>query len=196
MTLRMVFLSLSSLLSLAFFPTANASCTSSFCRLTVDGAYEHLVVGRLVQVANDEEFEQVFHAAKQQGQWQQLPNTFSPYQQHVVLVSIAIAEQQAPVSLFLTREEYEAAPFNIGSLVRYRPHDPEREAPSSPEESQLYWGLTGCVAALCSPDDQACAQRYSKGVFSIKGQPVSFETGNIINANPVIDPTSLLPINP
>lgn len=168
-------------------------CPNDLCRLASDGAYEHLIVGKLVHVASDEELKQVFTWAKAQQQWQSLPADFTPYQHSVVLVSIQTTDSAKPVSVFLTREEYEAAPFELGAMVRYRPHNQEYPAPENPEERTLFYGLTGCVATLCAVEDKACQARYLSGVFNLQGQAINFADNTLIDEKITINPDSLIP---
>lgn len=178
---------------LSFSVLAAKSCPNNLCRLAADGAYANLIVGKLVHVATDEEFEQVFQWAKGQKQWQQLPDTFNSYQKYVSLVSIQAAADSKPISVFLTREEYDAAPFEIGALVRYRPHNDEWPAPETAEARILFYGLTGCVATLCAANDTACNARYLPGVYNMQGQAVDYSSNTVSSKTPLVDPDSLLP---
>lgn len=171
----------------------NAACSNNLCNLAADGAYEHFIIGELVHVASDAEFNEVFQQAKAQQKWQHLPNDFSYYQQSVKLVSIKFHKDNAPVSVFLTRNEYQAAPFELGALVRYRPHNNDWEAPQNREERALFYGLTGCVATLCAKSDKDCQRRYPTGVFNLQGHPLDFISNQKLNNQTSIDPISLLP---
>ena len=177
----------------SFNVLAAKSCPDDLCRLAADGAYANLIVGKLVHVATNEEFEQVFHWAKRQKQWQHLPDTFDSYQKYVSLVSIQTTTDSKPIAVFLTREEYDAAPFEIGSLVRYRPHNDEWPAPESAEARILFYGLTGCVATLCAANDAACNARYLPGVYTLQGRAVDYSSNTVSSEKLLVDSDSLLP---
>ncbi|MFY9180090.1 MAG: hypothetical protein WAO12_09985 [Venatoribacter sp.] len=183
-------------LLLLFLHSAQAletPCLNSLCQLATDGAYENLIVGKLVHVASDTEFQQVFDWAKSQEKWQHLPTDFAHYQQSVKLVSIQFSDTAQPVSVFLTKNEYDAAPFEPGAMVRYRPHNNDWEAPQNEEERTLFYELTGCVATICAASDQPCQARYVSGVFNLTGQAIQPFSNAILSPDIIIDPVSLLP---
>lgn len=174
--------------------SAGAACPNNLCDLATDGAYDNLVIGELVHVASDEELKQVFHWAKSHGRWQTLAVAFPPYLKEVKLVSIKTRVSAHPTTLFMTRKEYDASPLVVGQLVRYKPHDPDWEAPDDPQLRRLFYGLTGCVAMLCAKNADQCKGRYLTGVFSTQGEPLNPVTGQRLPDVGRINPQSLLPI--
>src|SRR5699024_7649578 len=129
------------------------------------------------------------------GYWQTLPDSFAPYLRDVKLVTISPSGQRVLMKVFMARSEYEAAPLVVGDLVRYKPHDGSREAPSDPTAKRLFHGLTGCVATLCSQADISCQSRYRPGVFTPGGRQVNRKTGNLLADGIRIDPVSLQPVS-
>lgn len=182
---------LAALLLWSFSSFAWATCPSHLCNLATDGAYDKLVVGKLVHVATDNELKQVFHWAKTHGRWASLPSSFPLYLQGVKLVSIQPSTNTAPVTVFMTREEYDTAPLVVGDLVRYKPHDANWEAPKDPEQKRIFYGLTGCVATLCSAASGDCKRHYRKGFFTTSGVQVDWVTGKPLPGGTDIDPVSL-----
>jgi hypothetical protein len=176
-------------------PAASANCSHHLCNFATDGAYDAIVVGKLVHVASDRELEQVFKWAKAHGYWKQLPSIFAVYQHGVKLVSIKTSAKAAPVTVFMERAEYAAAPLAIGALVRYKPHDPDWEAPKNRAQRRLFYGLTGCVATLCSRTDGRCRHQYQTGVFSTDGQQLNPATGKTAAGGARINPISLRPVS-
>lgn len=166
--------------------------------MLIDGAYPHLVIGRLAHVGTDADTQRVYRWAKAHSYWQSLPNSPAPYLHDVKLVTIALprALAERPVTVFMQVEEYADAPLVVGDLVRYSPHTAAHEPPpkADADELALYHGLTGCVATLCAHDDAACLKRYRQGVFTkAQGTPVNPQTGALITGGVSIDPVSLLP---
>ena len=200
---------ISALLAFAFLlsiPSARAAgsdpsphCTVDHCGLLADGAYSNLVIGRLDDVGTDADMTQIFRWAKAHGYWKNLPAAVQPYLRDVKLVTIAVPEGMAgrPVTLFMLKTEYASAPYHVGDLVRYAPHDAAHDetAQGGPADLALFHGLTGCVATLCQKGDGACFKRYRQGAFSTThGQQVSLATGHLMPEGARIDPVSLLPV--
>lgn len=199
------------LLALAFLlasPAAHAAgndpspldCGAGQCGVLGDGAYSNLVIGRLDFVGTAADMTQVLHWAKAHGYWKTLPASTEPYVRDVQLVTIAVPKGMAsqPITLFMLRTEYDSAPYHVGDLVRYAPHDAAHDetAQGSPADLALFHGLTGCVATLCQKGDGACLARYRQGAFTTAhGQQVSLTTGHRVHGGAQIDPISLLPIH-
>ena len=173
-----------------------AVCPSHLCNLATDGAYDKLISGELVHVATDDELKQVYHWAKSHGRWAALPSAFPLYLQGTKLVSIKSPDSKEPISVFMAREEYDAAPLIVGDLVRYKPHDPNWEAPKDPEQKRIFYGLTGCVATLCSAGSGTCKSRYRQGFFTTTGVQIDGAQGKSMAKGARIDPLSLLPLSP
>lgn len=197
---------LSALLAFAFLlsiPSARAAgsdpsphCTVDHCGLLADGVYTNLVIGRLDDVGNEADMARVFQWAKAHGYWKNLPAAVQPYLRDVKLVTIA-GESGHPVTLFMLQTEYASAPYHVGDLVRYAPHDAAHDetAQGGPADLALFHGLTGCVATLCQKGDAACFKRYRQGAFTTAhGQQINLATGHLIPEGARIDPVSLLPV--
>lgn len=123
-----------------------------------------------------------FRWAKAHGYWKSLPDSMGSYLRDVKLVTIAVPKSIAdhPVTLFMLQTEYASAPYHVGDLVRYAPHDAAHDeaAKGSPADLALFHGLTGCLATLCQKGDTACFKRYRQGAFSsTRGQQISLVTG-------------------
>lgn len=201
----------SALLALAFFlasPTIHAAstnpalrrCGNHECGLFADGAYANLVIGRLDHVGTAVDMTTAFHWAKAYGYWKHLPASVQPYLRDVKLVTIAVPQGLAiqRVTLFMLQTEFHAAPYHVGDLVRYAPHDAAHDetAAGSPADLALFHGLTGCLATLCQQGDKVCLARYRQGAFTTThGQAVSLKTGRLIHGGARIDPTSLLQVH-
>jgi hypothetical protein len=139
----------------------------------------------------------VFQWAKTHGYWKSLPASVTPYTTGVKLVTIKMPGVAHPVTVFMQQEEFESAPYVVGDLVRYTPHDGLREIPpGDADHLALYHGLTGCVATLCRLEDGECFRRYLSGVFTkAHGKPVDLKSGAIKSNGIQIDPVSLLPVH-
>lgn len=169
------------------------ACPNELCRLAADGAFDKFVVGEIVHVANESEFQTVLKAAKQQNYWQNLPDDFSIYAEAAQLISIKFSSTEPPVSLFMLRKEFNAAPLSVGDFVRYRPHNLEWEIPRSPAENALFAKLTGCIAQLCGVSDQDCAKQYKPGIYALDGSAYDLAGNLLPNISP-INPETLKPI--
>ena len=173
-------------------------CSDNQCGLRADGAYANLVIGRLEYVGSAADMATVFHWAKAHRYWKNLPLSAESYLRDVQLVTISVPKRLSsqPVTLFMLQSEYAAAPYHVGDLVRYAPHDAAHDeaAKGSPAYLALFHGLSGCVATLCQKNDKACFARYRQGAFNTThGQSLDLETGRLIQGGIRIDPTSLLP---
>ncbi len=186
-------------LSVSIRACADASvCELEHCGLYADGTYPNLVIGTLTHIGTDEEMQQVFHWAKSHGFWKALPDSVDPYRRDLKLVTQTLPPDQGgkTITLIMQREEYKAAPYAVGDLVRYAPHDHAHEAArGGADDIALFHGLSGCVATLCRKGDPACAQPYTQGVFdAARGTPINIATGKSTPGHR-IDPTSLLPVH-
>lgn len=175
-------------------------CSADHCDLLVDGAYPQLVIGRLAHEGTPADMDAVFHWAKTHGYWKSLPTSMPPYLRDVQLVTIEVPKGEAsqPVTLFMLRTEFTAAPYHVGDLVRYAPHDAAHDeaVTGSADDLALFHKLTGCVAVLCQQGDGACMARYQQGAFRhTDGQQVSLATGQPVSPSARIDPVSLLPLH-
>jgi len=181
-------------------PSPLPPCNVNHCGLLADGAYPHLVIGRLAHVGTPADMDQVFHWAKAHGYWESLPASITPYLRDVQMVTIDVPKGKAsqPVTLFMLHTEFTAAPYHVGDLVRYAPHDTEHDeaATGGADDLALFHKLTGCVAVLCRKGDGACLARYRQGVFRhADGRQISLATGQPATAGAHIDPVSLLPLH-
>ncbi len=173
-------------------------CAANHCGLFSDGAYPNLVIGKLAHIGTDEEMKQVYQWAKSHGYWQNLPNSADPYFHDLKLVTITLPPGQGngTITVIMQKEEFNSAPYVVGDLVRYSPHDAVHEAPKgSVDAITLFHKLSGCVATLCRQGDATCAKSYQDGVFNTtQGIPVSLKTGQEVDGTR-INPLSLLPIH-
>lgn len=174
-------------------------CSADRCGLLVDGAYPQLIIGRLASVGTPADMNQIFHWAKTHGYWKSLPVSITPYLRDVQMVTIDVPKGAAsqPVTLFMLRTEFTAAPYHVGDLVRYAPHDAAHDeaATGSADDLALFHNLTGCVAVLCQKGDGTCFARYRQGAFRhTDGQQISTTSGLLVSPSTRIDPVSLLPL--
>lgn len=175
--------------------TAYAGCKTTYCSLaTTKGVYPNIVVGKLVHVASDKEMASVVRWVKANGDWQNLPDSPKTYQRYLKMVTIDPGSKSKPLTVFMMQREYDAAPLRIGDLVRYHVHDPEWEAPKIPASRTLYYGLTGCVATLCTKTDKQCSAGFQAGVFNPEGAQINPVTGETVPKGTVINPISMRPI--
>lgn len=173
-------------------------CTTHRCGLLTDGAYTNLIIGTLTHVGSADDMRRVYHWAKTHGYWKSLPASPAPYLRDIKLVTIDVASSKSPrpVTVFMQQTEYASAPYVVGDLVRYSPHDLAHESPQGNADGlALYHGLTGCVATLCRQSDPACFKRYRQGVFTKpQGMQIDLQSGETLPDGEHIDPHSLLPI--
>lgn len=170
---------------------AEESC-GDLCRLASNKAFDKFVIGSVVHVADADELHTVFSQAKARGYWQTLPQNFSIYPETVRLVSIRFSPQESPVSLFMMRNEFDAAPLNVGDFVRYRPHDLAWESPDNPEQEALFTDLTGCIALLCAKEDAACREEFATGIYALDGKAYNLQGEALAKVLPV-HPETLKP---
>lgn len=172
-----------------------AACEAGYCNLaTSEGVYQKIVIGKLVHIASDAEMAKVVHRARAHGYWQDLPDAAAPYQRDIKMVTIAPSNGAEPLTVFMMQREFEAAPLSVGALVRYHPHDPDWVPPENPVSRALYYGLTGCVATLCAEHDNGCQSQFKTGVFTLQGQQISPDSGEILAHGITINPISLRPV--
>lgn len=173
-------------------------CSAKHCNLAADGAYTQLVIGRVAHLGTTEDLQQVYHWAQSHGYWKSLPKDEAAYLRDVKLIAIAVPSRSGDrtITVFMQQDEFVAAPFAVGDLVRYSPHSASHEVPKgNGDDLALYHGLTGCVATLCRQGEAACFKRYRLGVFTkAEGLPIDPETGAIEKNGVRINPLSLLPI--
>lgn len=176
---------------------AAVACSGTHCGLLTDGAYKNYVIGTLTHIGTKADLKRVYHWARTHGYWKRLPHSTAPYLKYVELVTITPSGKPGarPVTVFMQRSEFNAAPYTEGDLVRYTPHTSDLEAPKGhPDGMKLFHGLTGCVATLCSQTDKPCLSQYRMGLFTKHdGKAISLKTGRILKNDPGIDPVSLLP---
>jgi hypothetical protein len=183
-------------------PNAGSSslCKADRCGLLVDGAYSNLVIGKTGIIGTSTDMHKVYHWAKTHGYWKSLPATIEPYLRDIKLVTIIVPHSllRHPVTVFMQQDEFAAATFHAGDLIRYSPHDAEHEAASkgNAEDLALFHGLSGCIEVLCRKGDITCFKRYPQGAFTIThGEQINLATGALMPHGIRIDPISLLPID-
>lgn len=179
--------------SMAFSSPMN--CESDQCGLQVDGAYPDYVIGTLTHIGTDADMKRVFRWAKHHGYWKSLPTSAGPYLKRLQLMTIApdSSRQAASITVFMPKREFEAAPYHVGALVRYRSHGQDVDEPENPVALAFFKGLTGCIVTLCSREDKACRHRYKPGVYTPEGHQVDPDTGEVMAGGVTIDTVSLLP---
>jgi hypothetical protein len=188
------------LLSFLFVSPALAEpfdCAHNHCGLLARNNNPDLVIGTIEAVATQEQMKRVFHWAKANGYWKDLPADAHGYFDFVQLVSVAVPTPKGSksVTVLMTHEEYESGPLAKGALVRYSPHDAAHDAITYPDPAkQSYWVLVGCVAQLCAAEDQACHGHYQMGRYSRhSGVQLQVESGEPVLNGVIIDPQTLLP---
>lgn len=173
-------------------------CAHAHCGLITRGTNPDLVVGTVEAAATSAELAAVFRWAHAHGYWQTLPAHRHGYVQFMQLLSLAVATPAGPrsVSVLMSREEYDAGPFERGALVRYSPHDAAHDAITYGDPArQAYWALVGCVAQLCAVGDGACIARYRQGLFNRRtGVQLEMDTRRAMRGGATIDPHTLLPV--
>ena len=143
---------------------ASAFDCSQRCGIEQEGAYPHLIVGRVDGVASAEQSAALFQAMRKAGHWKALPADPEAFRQAVQPVSIRLPSGR-PHTVLITQKEAQAAPLKAGDFVRYAPHRGVNEKPPTQADELAYWLTTGCVAVLCRGADQACVGAYREGVY-------------------------------
>jgi hypothetical protein len=156
------------------------------------GAYPHLVVGRIVAVADSTQAHTLFDAMRRGGRWSALPASGDAFWKN--LQPVAIDAGSGTVMITLTsQDEMHAAPLRVGDMVRYSPHRGRYEVPPTDKIAAAYWGVDGCVAILCRASDKQCMKRYASGLFRLSGGiQLSPHTLAPLRHGIVIDPQSML----
>ena len=143
---------------------ASAFDCSQRCGIEQEGAYPHLIVGRVDGVASAEQSAALFQAMRKAGHWEALPADPEAFRQAIQPVSIRLPAGRS-YTVLITQKEAQAAPLKVGDFVRYAPHRGVNETPPTQADALAYWLITGCVAVLCRGVDQACIGGYRDGVY-------------------------------
>jgi len=172
---------------------ANAADCAPQCGLQQDKSYPNLVVGTLVSLPDEKQSGDLFASMRSAKRWLQLPEDAKPFWDFVQPVTIKLPSGRI-YTVMITQEEAKAAPLRPGDLVRYSPHRGAYEKPPADPVAAAYWGITGCVAGLCSASDKSCAPRYRTGVFRANDGTALTEDGAHTDPKAQnIDPVSMLP---
>jgi hypothetical protein len=173
-----------------------ATCGEKGCPIGADGAYPHLIIGKLVSIGGEQDMVQVKQWAKANGYWKHLPEPDDSYARTVRAATIAVATAQGTkhMTVFMQKEELNTDTYRAGDLVRYSPHNYALERPQgNAQDMALFRGLTGCVATLCRQADRSCDGRHPQGVYTkAQGNPVDPDTGAALKQGVTIDPQTLL----
>lgn len=173
-----------------------ATCGDKGCPIGSDGAYPHLIIGKLVSIGDEPDMLQVKQWAKANGYWKHLPEPDDPYARTVRAATIAVttAQGERRMTVFMQKAELSTDTYRAGDLVRYSPHNYALERPEgSAQDMALFRGLTGCVATLCRQEDRSCDGRHPHGVYTkAQGHPVDPDTGAPLKQGVTIDPQTLL----
>ena len=170
------------------------------CGLLGDGAYPHLVLGKVLDVADEQQATTIFNWAHQHGYWSKLPDDPAAFVQAIQVLSVEIPASSGldSITLLMGRKDFDIAGIVAGDYVRFSPHPAsEINLPgyiNNPKD--VYWEIFGCVAVLCSAGDLACMQRYRSGVYDSNGIPLEPLTGQAKQTGQWIDPLTYLPLTP
>lgn len=183
----LVLLGYSMLATAAGHPPA---CLVGDCAIRSASAYEHIVIGRLIRVGNDDEMRQLYRWAKS-GVWKNFPDDEANYLERNRVLFLPADAKGTPVMLHMSHEEFRRVTFQEGDLVRYTPRVAGSQSSEGPS---IYSNLAGCIAILCRAEDKVCAERYRTGVFRRSdGVQVDLKRGKPLAGGFLIDPLSLLP---
>lgn len=159
------------------------------------GAYPHLVIGRIVAVADATQAQALFDAMRRRGRWSALPASGDVFWKNLQPVAIDAGSGTVMVTL-TSQEEMHAAPLQVGDFVRYSPHRGQYKQPPTDKTAAAFWGVDGCVAVLCRGNDKQCAKRYARGLFRASdGVQLSQSTLKPLQHGMTIDAETMLPRN-
>jgi len=159
------------------------------------GAYPHLVIGRIVAVADESQTRALFDAMRRHGRWSTLPTSRAIFWKNLQPVAIDAGSGEATITL-TSQDEMHAAPLRVGDLVRYSPHRGRYEVPPTDKIAAAFWSVDGCVAVLCRASDKQCFGRYAKGLFQVSdGVQLSPDTLKPLQHGITIDAETMLPRN-
>ncbi|MDR2127914.1 MAG: hypothetical protein LBP52_02450, partial [Burkholderiaceae bacterium] len=178
---------------------AGQPCASE-CRIfqSTQG-YPHLVVGVIENALDDAQSRALYQAGLQKQPWKTLGASADEFVRFVKPVVIRPQDGAASAPAYLVlmgQDEYAPGALQPGDLVRYSPHPASHPKPAEgTAASQAFWQLYGCVAVLCKAGDAACFASYRQGLFSKQsGQALSHASETPLPKGPVIDTTSMLPV--
>ena len=168
------------------------------CGLKGKNTYPNVVLGAVIDIADNKETAEIYQWARQNGYWQALADDQALFIKKVQLLSIEIPVEQRleTITLLMGREDYERSMVEQGDYIRYTPRDSTffAEGYSSPEKD-AYWKLYGCVAILCRAEDIECSGGYQSGVYShADGLSLTLDSEEVLPAGSRIDPQTYLPI--
>jgi len=179
-------------------PASPYDCSETArCGLPGDGANPKLVLGRVLDVADETEAMTIFHWARDHGYWSGLPDDAPAFAKAIQVMSVEVpaGSELNPVTLLMGRKEFNTIGIASGDFVRHAPHPLAEVAlpgyPNDPKDP--YWAIFGCIAVLCRADDVDCPQKYQAGIYDQQGLPIDPGSGQPLTARPAIDPITYLP---
>jgi len=164
------------------------------CGLPSDGAYQNVVLGTVVDIADKATQEKIFHWAKAHHYWSKLPDDAAAFHEAIQIMAVETPDGNnlKTLTLLMGRKDFSASNIKQGDYVRHTPHPLKQAAlpgyANNPKDE--YWAVFGCIAVLCSVQDLTCPSRYQSGIYSLEGQPLGDAA---VFAQP-IDPVTYLPI--
>ena len=159
------------------------------------GAYPHLVIGRIVAIADANQARTLFDAMRRRGRWSALPRSADVFWKNLQPVAIDAGSGFVMIAL-TSQDDMHAEPLQVGDFVRYSPHRGKYETPPSEKIAALFWSIDGCVALLCRESDKQCVKHYVSGFFrTTDGVQLSPRTLAPLRHGIVIDAESMLPRN-
>jgi hypothetical protein len=178
-------------LPLAGASTASA-CSDFSCGLPAEGAYAHLLVGRVTAVASQPQLASLYHRMRAQGRWKGLPDNPARFPDEIQTLVIDAGDQTMAVNM--SRAEMAAAPIKPGDFVRYAPHHGAFEKPPADPVAAAFWAIDGCVAILCRAGDTTCVHAYRPGAFDKTTGIQLSPPGHMRPARPItVDVNTLIP---
>lgn len=173
-------------------------CENQACGLAGDGPYPNIVVGTITRVADTAEAKRVFHWARKQGFWNDLPDDPERFVREIQVLSLEMQDSGGleDITLLMGGVHYKAVKMLAGDLVRYTPHDPDHSDPPTKDPvAAAYWKLFGCVAVLCRAEDLTCPARYTTGVYGLRDGVQLDKSSHIpVTGGLRIDPVTYLPL--
>jgi hypothetical protein len=169
------------------------ACFQMRCGMPERGAYPHLVVGRIVAVANAAQAHTLFDAMRRRGRWSGLPASGDTFWKNLQPVAIDVGSGTVMVTL-TSQDEMHAAPLEVGDFVRYSPHRGRYETPPTDKTAAAFWAVDGCVAVLCRATDRQCMTHYLSGIFDVESG-VQLANGSLkpLRHGAVIDTLTMWP---
>jgi len=171
------------------------ACVEAACGIPHSGAFDQLVLGKMVSAGTDENAREIFRRMRAAGHWQALPTDEKMFSEN--LVPIVIDSGHSDMTVLMARWEFARVPLREGDLVRYSPHNGGVEPPPEDSIAHKYWDVDGCALILCRAGDKKCASAYAPGVYRKRdGVAISAATQKVLPGVAAIDPVTMFPKTP